>query len=57
MRVPFSQVPVGQVFKCNGNTCIKQSTRTAWILNSESPFGDAYGWFYFRQKEVVQLRS
>jgi hypothetical protein len=55
MRVPFSEVAVGQVFRCNGNTCVKQSTRTAWILNAECPFADSGRWFYFGQKEVVHV--
>ena len=42
----FSQLPVGAIFKCNGNECRKQSTRTALLI--------AYGRvFYFGQNEGV----
>ena len=59
MRVPFSQVPVGQVFRCNGNLCYKKSTRTASIVfsNDALPFaGPTDGmWFYFGKDDVCVI--
>ena len=59
MKVPFSQVPVGQVFKCNGNLYYKKSTRTAFLVfsNDETPFaGPANGsWFYFVQNDLCVI--
>ena len=59
MKVPFSQVPVGQVFNCNGNLCYKKSTRTALLVfsNDENPFssGPAGSWFYFSQNDLCVI--
>ena len=59
MKVPFSQVPVGRVFKCNGNLCYKKSTRTAFFVynNPHGPFSDlAEGsWFYFAKNDICVI--
>ena len=59
MKIPFSQVPVGQVFKCNGNLCYKKSTRTALLVfsNDKNPFssGPAGSWFYFGQNDLCVI--
>jgi hypothetical protein len=60
MKVPFSQVPVGKVFKCNGNLCYKKSTRTAFLVFSsdDSPFGAPVAdgsWFYFGQNDICVI--
>jgi len=57
MRVTFNQVPVGSVFRCNGNLCVKKSTRTAWLLfgAEDTPFSAPVtegSWFYFGQQEI-----
>lgn len=44
----FKDLQVGTVFYCNGNTCIKKSTRTAWINTNKTL------WFYFGQNESVK---
>lgn len=44
--VYFYELPIGAVFYCNGNTCKKKSTRTAWISASL--------WFYFGKHETVR---
>ena len=38
MRVKFSQVRVGELFNCNGNLCLKCSTRTAEIISAGRVF-------------------
>jgi hypothetical protein len=56
MKVPFSQIPVGRVFRCNGTLCYKRSTRTAMMVFStdHQPFaGPSTGmWFYWRQTDI-----
>lgn len=56
MKVPFKQVPVGRVFRCNGNLCYKKSTRTASIVvaDDSNPFSSpsAGSWFYFGQNDI-----
>ena len=48
MLTPFRAVPIGAAFLCNGNRCVKQSTRTAVLT--------AYGRvFYFGANELVRL--
>jgi hypothetical protein len=59
MRVPFKEVPVGKLFRCNGNLCYKKSTRTAYLVfnNPKNPFGDLTegSWFYFGQRDICQV--
>jgi hypothetical protein len=59
MRVTFNQVPVGSAFRCNGNLCVKKSTRTAYLVfnNPKNPFGDLTegSWFYFGQRDICQV--
>lgn len=44
----FGALPVGAPFTCNGNPCIKRSSRTARLIT--------YGLtFYFRRNEVITL--
>lgn len=45
MGVYFKHVPVGQRFECNGNVCIKVSTRTARLVQ----YGRV---FYFRHTDL-----
>ena len=56
MKVPFSKVPVGKVFRCNGNLCYKKSTRTAFLVfnNPDGPFTDLTEgqWFYFGKNDI-----
>ena len=49
MRVLFKDLPVGAVFLCNGNTCTKKSTKTAYIDGETKRL-----WFYFGQNESVK---
>jgi hypothetical protein len=59
MKVPFKEVPVGRVFKCNGNLCYKKSTRTASIVigYDDNPFaGPTNGsWFYFGKNDICVI--
>jgi hypothetical protein len=48
MRTTFNTVPVGVEFECNGNRCLKVSTRTARLLE----YGRV---FYFGMAEVVTV--
>ena len=48
MKTSFSSLPVGALFFCNGMTCIKKSTRTAWINTGKTL------WFYFGLNESVK---
>jgi hypothetical protein len=43
----FHELPIGAKFHCNGNSCIKKSTRTAWISPTL--------WFYFGMREGVSI--
>lgn len=46
--ISFRALPVGARFMCNGNRCVKQSTKTARLVD--------YGrTFYFRGVEVVGI--
>lgn len=38
MTVTFRLVRVGEMFQCNGNLCIKKSTRTAEIVGTGRVF-------------------
>jgi len=43
----FSEIAIGASFYCNGNVCVKKSTRTALIVK--------YGrTFYYAQNETVE---
>lgn len=50
MKTAFKNIQVGAAFYCNGNYCIKRSTRTADLY--ELPEGKKYGRFYFRSGET-----
>lgn len=45
----FKHITTGSSFHCNGNICIKKSTRTAWIDQGKIL------WFYFGQDESVNI--
>jgi len=46
--ISFRALPVGARFMCNGNRCVKRSTKTARLVD--------YGrTFYFRGVEVVGI--
>jgi len=59
MRAPFSRVPVGRVFRCNGDLYYKKSTRTAFLVfsNDDNPFaGPSDGsWFYFGKNNICVI--
>lgn len=48
MKVTFRIVGIGERFECNGNTCIKKSTRTAEIVGTGRVF-------YFGQMDVCKV--
>ena len=50
--VQFADVPVGCVFKSNGNAWRKRSTRTAVMV---SPSRYAGQWFYFNWYETAKI--
>lgn len=46
--ITFRALPVGAHFTCNGNRCVKQSPRTANLVDYKRVF-------YFRGVEVVTI--
>lgn len=44
----FHELAVGNVFRMNGNIYLKQSSRTAWLVEYSR-------WFYFGKRENVEL--
>ena len=48
MRMPFKLVRIGELFKMNGNTYIKKSTRTAAMIGM-GPVGTWCKTFYIEQ--------
>lgn len=48
MNTIFASIPVGTRFTCNGNECIKQSTRTALMVNFNRVF-------YFARTDCVRI--
>lgn len=44
----FHELAVGNVFRMNGNIYVKQSSRTAWLVEYSR-------WFYFGKRENVEL--
>ena len=38
LKITFRMVRIGELFECNGNTYVKQSTRTAKMLSSNRVF-------------------
>lgn len=44
----FNELAVGNVFRLNGNIYVKQSSRTAWLVEYNR-------WFYFGKRENVEL--
>jgi len=50
MNTIFFCVPIGSLFECNGNLCIKQTPRTGKLLNYNKVF-------YFGGTERVTLRG
>ena len=54
--IKFNELPLLSVFSKNGNSWIKQSSRTARIIK---PKEHSTKWFYFRQSElcIVGLHS
>jgi hypothetical protein len=42
----FNELPVGRLFRCNGNDYYKQSSRTARMLSNGRVF-------YFKQIEII----
>ena len=48
MNTIFCTLPIGTRFLCNGNECMKQSTRTALMINFNRVF-------YFARTDRVQI--
>ena len=48
MKTIFCTLPIGTRFLCNGQECIKQSTRTALMVR-------VYRVFYYARTERVQI--
>jgi hypothetical protein len=46
--ISFRALPVGAHFACNGNNCVKRSTRTAELVEYKRTF-------YFHGTEVVSI--
>ena len=46
--ISFRALPTGAHFACNGNDCIKQSSKTALLVHYKRVF-------YFNQNEVVSI--
>lgn len=44
----FQELATGNVFRINGNIYVKQSSRTAWLVEYSR-------WFYFGKRENVEL--
>jgi hypothetical protein len=44
----FATLPIGGKFMCNGNPCIKRSSRTAELINFNRVF-------YFGKREIVTI--
>lgn len=42
----FKEIAIGERFFCNGNLCVKKSTKTATLLQYDRTF-------YFNQKDIV----
>jgi hypothetical protein len=49
----FADVKIGETFRANGITAVKQSSRTGKVL-SGLPGAEAH-WFYWGQKESVVI--
>jgi len=48
MNTIFCTLPIGTRFTCNGNECVKQSTRTALLINVDRVF-------YYARTDRVQI--
>lgn len=48
MKTVFAAIPVGTRFECNGNVCLKTSTRTAILENYDRVF-------YFAMGDIVRI--
>lgn len=48
MNVTFRMVRIGELFECNGNLCIKKSTRTAMLVSAKRVF-------YFGQFDTCKV--
>ena len=54
MNVTFRMVRIGELFKMNGNTYVKQSTRTARMIGM-GPTGSYCRTFYIGQKDACTI--
>lgn len=52
MKTAFKNIQLGAAFWCNGNYCIKRSSRTADIYGGSGDTDEHFGRFYFGQSEV-----
>ena len=48
MKIAFKQIRIGSMFYCNGNLCIKRSSRTALIKQYNRIF-------YYGENEMVNI--
>ena len=53
MKITFRSIGVNSMFKMNGNTYIKKSTRTAKLIGLGRT-GDYCRTFYFSQMDIVE---
>jgi len=54
MKNTFKNIQIGAAFFCNGNYCIKRSSRTADMY--KVPNGELLGRFYYRQTDICTSR-
>lgn len=52
----FKNILVGAGFYCNGNWCIKRSSRTADVYRDYAK-SEFFGRFYFKQDEICTRRK
>jgi hypothetical protein len=55
MKLTFRTIGVDTIFRMNGNTYIKRSSRTAKLIGMSAALGDYCRTFYFGQKDVVEV--
>ena len=51
MRTHFKLLPIGTLFRSNGNSWVKQSSRTARLSCTTNL------WFYFSKDETVTVKA
>ena len=56
MKITFRSIGVDTIFKMNGNTYIKRSSRTAKLIGMSAAVGDYCRTFYFSQYDIVETK-